>query len=368
MLSENLDIMLGEDHFSTRDRDASLNSNSVRRPESTASHDFGNGHENTHVNSKVINPGNFTESDQNLANANSSAEINRLSSELNSRLSRELDKITSSGNTQIERAISDAISNQILPQIHTVLNARSGQLTQNRWNVLSERPGFNPEKPYGEKTKKNPRCEQRNNYQSSSHPNLCAYDMVTGENASPTQASEFLTGRMPSGNHLNQSYDDLNLDTTIPAQDRLAPPVESDPISRLADVLTSIQNRPAAQQLTISPVNSNTMTFDGKNEKFELFEDLFHTMIKMQPEMSEQIKINHFHSLLKKNALQTFRNIGPANLNHRQLPNSNGTVWYLTQTRQNYHFFFKNSTKVQKRRLETMLKKRLTFSCLQNCH
>ena len=55
------------------------------------------------------------------------------------------------------------------------------------------------------------------------------------------------------------------------------------------------------------------MTFDGKSEKFERFEDLFHTMIKMQPEMSEQIKINHFHSLLRKNALQTFRNISTAN-------------------------------------------------------
>ena len=51
------------------------------------------------------------------------------------------------------------------------------------------------------------------------------------------------------------------------------------------------------------------MTFDGKTEKFELFEDLFHTMIKMQPSMTEQMKINHFHSLLRKGALQTFRNI-----------------------------------------------------------
>ena len=51
----------------------------------------------------------------------------------------------------------------------------------------------------------------------------------------------------------------------------------------------------------------------GKSEKFELFEDLFHTMIKMQPEMPEQMKINHFHSLLKKNALQTFRNINSTN-------------------------------------------------------
>ena len=54
------------------------------------------------------------------------------------------------------------------------------------------------------------------------------------------------------------------------------------------------------------------MTFDGKSEKFELFEDSFHTMIKMQPEMSEQMKINHFHSLLRKGALQT-SNISTAN-------------------------------------------------------
>ena len=55
------------------------------------------------------------------------------------------------------------------------------------------------------------------------------------------------------------------------------------------------------------------MTFDGKSEEFKLFEDLFHTMIKMQPEMSEQMKIKNFHSLIRKGALQTFRNISTAN-------------------------------------------------------
>ena len=55
------------------------------------------------------------------------------------------------------------------------------------------------------------------------------------------------------------------------------------------------------------------MTFDGKSEKFELFEDLLHTTIKMQPEMTEQMKINHFHPLLRKNALQTFRNNNSSN-------------------------------------------------------
>ena len=139
--------------------------------------------------------------------------------------------------------------------------------------------------------------------------------MVTGENESPILVPEFLTGRMPSRSHLNQYQDDLNAlhDTTIPAQERTAPAAESDPINRLADVLTGVQNRPTAQQLTIRPVNSKTMTFDGKSEEFELFEDLFHTMIKLQPEMSEQTKINHFYSLLRKNALQTFMKISTAN-------------------------------------------------------
>ena len=36
-------------------------------------------------------------------------------------------------------------------------------------------------------------------------------------------------------------------------------------------------------------------------------------MIKMQPESTEAIKINHFHSLLRKNALQTFRNNNSTN-------------------------------------------------------
>ena len=111
------------------------------------------------------------------------------------------------------------------------------------------------------------------------------------------------------------------LDTTIPAQ---LPPVPTnnrdvpsetpiDPINRLADVILGTNNKPSAQTLMVRPVSTTTLTFDGKSEKFELFEDLFHTMIKMQPDMTETMKINHFHSLLRKNALQTFRIISSAN-------------------------------------------------------
>ena len=175
--------------------------------------------------------------------------------------------------------------------------------------------------------------------------------MVTGDIESIVMVPEFLTERVSSRTALNQSHDDHNplLDTTVPAQVRVTPVAVRDPNIRLADALTNLQNRPTAQQLTIRPVNSNTMTFDGKSESFELFEDLFHTMIKMQPEMSEQMKINHFHSLLKKRALQTFRNISTGNKQTRvdvlfpdgntsnqslkRLLNINDTAGYLILTR-----------------------------------
>ena len=50
-------------------------------------------------------------------------------------------------------------------------------------------------------------------------------------------------------------------------------------------------------------------TFDGKSEKFELFEDLSRNNIKMYPHLTEIQKINYFHSLLRGDALQAFYNI-----------------------------------------------------------
>ena len=50
-------------------------------------------------------------------------------------------------------------------------------------------------------------------------------------------------------------------------------------------------------------------TFDGKSEKFELFEDLFQTSLKIHNQLTED-KIYYFHSLMRGDALQTFKNIG----------------------------------------------------------
>ena len=54
-------------------------------------------------------------------------------------------------------------------------------------------------------------------------------------------------------------------------------------------------------------------TFHGKSDKFELFEDLFQTSLKIDNQLTEENKINYFHSLMRGDALQTFKNITSPN-------------------------------------------------------
>ena len=49
-------------------------------------------------------------------------------------------------------------------------------------------------------------------------------------------------------------------------------------------------------------------TFEGKTEKFELFEDLFQTSLKIHNQLTEDDRINYLHSLRRGDALQTFKN------------------------------------------------------------
>ena len=148
------------------------------------------------------------------------------------------------------------------------------------------------------------------------------HHMVTGQTAQTNQFPDFLTGRTQTPrNPSSHQYQKLS---TQVSQDKNLSVVEQTPrnqnldanssINRLVDAVAGIttQQRPQAATM-LKPVSTNTLIFDGKNEKFDLFEDLFHTMLKMQPEMTEAMKINHFHAHLRKEALQTFRDISAIN-------------------------------------------------------
>ena len=129
---ENLDVMLGENHFDDAEREESLDSNLARWPERSTSDNFGNRDENMYLNHRGICSGSNNDYGQHLVDTNSHAEINRLSSELNSRISREIDEMMISVSVQIPRAINDAISNQVLSQIQNAITAGSGHVTRKR--------------------------------------------------------------------------------------------------------------------------------------------------------------------------------------------------------------------------------------------
>ena len=54
-------------------------------------------------------------------------------------------------------------------------------------------------------------------------------------------------------------------------------------------------------------------TFEGKSEKFELFEDFFQTSLIIHNQLTEEDKINYFHSPMRGDALQTFKTITSPN-------------------------------------------------------
>ena len=239
--------------------------------------------------------------------------LETFSNEFNLRLSQEMDSMMSMIHSQINRAISNAIAERVIPEIQNIVSSMSSSGNRDTEASVSPNSQENRECSSGFKSKfakkdSQSACDLRDIAGRSHY-------MVTGANETQQQIPELLNGRIHSIPNLErqQSNHNVSLDTTLPAPDPEVPESTQDPLNRLADVFVNLQNKP--QTMTIRPVQTTPMTFDGKSEKFKLFEDLFHTMIKMQPAMTEQMKINHFHSLLRKGALQTFRNI---NSNNRQ--------------------------------------------------
>ena len=277
-------------------------------------------------------------------NSEITVETTRLiNDEISAQMSRKFNEIKDSMNLQIQDAITTAITSSVLPSIQNMLDTQgrpnftvvdrgsnglhSGPRTTKSTmeDLRSSELHRDPEVENQQKTWENrPKtCFTRENDRHRSRDgSIDSYtseqnrDMVTGAKLTPPMVPEFLTGRpMQSRTPLQRQHSNLHEspDQGPHVQETPSQNTPSDPINRLAEAIAGIHNRPSAQTLMVRPVSTTTLTFDDKSEKFELFEDLFHTMIKMQPDMTETMKINHFHSLLRKNALQTFRNINTAN-------------------------------------------------------
>ena len=316
--TENLDVMLGSyprnelGNDSDRDGEIDLRSDRTRGDPLQNSEDF----------RSLLNS-------NSRENSESTVETMRL---VNSEITKKIDELRRELNSQLVDVINSAITEKVLPDIRNLISSQNpvfrdevdqrssglnrtteAKFVKNAWKGNSKlNMATSSQQDYFRRNSENSQSKDdghEEDIMTNSH------DMVTGAKPTPRTVPEFLTGRPMHSREETQNSHSPRIQTL-----ENVPPVQetdvtdgSDPIRRLADVLVGMNNKSSTQTLMVRPVSTTTLTFDGKSEKFELFEDLFHTMVKMQPEMTETMKINHFHSLLRKNALQTFRNISTAN-------------------------------------------------------
>ena len=310
--------------------------------------------ENTVVN-EGTNDRDFTvgtSNDSSIVNGNAMS-VKTLERCFNERIDREMNNITDTVEDRIQNAVLTAIDNIVAPKIELAIrsiNASSGRdvTSVSANSERKERVGLSASFENASRNNdtldvSNVNDETRHNIpdevselsapethfdrQAHTHhlvtvPSNPNHHMKAEQTAQTNQFPEFLTGCIVTPRN-PPSHQYQNLSTQV-SQDNNLPVVQQTPrnqnldannsLNRLADAIAGIANQQRPQAATmLKPVSTNTLVFDGKNEKFELFEDSLHTMLKMQPEMTEAMKINQFHAHLRKEALQTFRNLSALN-------------------------------------------------------
>ena len=305
--------------------------------------------------SKGTNDRDFTvsNSSDDTAVNESAVNVKTLERCFNERIDREMINIDDTFEERIQNAILTAIDNIVAPKIELTIRLINASSGRDVTSVIAnsergERAGINASFENASENNNilrvsNVNDETRQNipdevselsvpetpfdWQPHTHhmvtgPSNPDHHMVTGQRAQTDQFPEFLTGRILAPRNPS-SHQYQNLSTQV-SQDNNLPVVEQTPgnqnsdanisINRISDAIAGIttQQRPQAATM-LKPVSTNTLIFDGKNKKVELFEDLFHILLKMQPEMTEAMKINNFYAHLRKEALQTFKNISASN-------------------------------------------------------
>ena len=136
-------------------------------------------------------------------------------------------------------------------------------------------------------------------------------DMVTGvQEEIPHCSSGTCSGKLNKARSTSQpQFRSENTPATTEADQILLA------FQQLATNINSADVNTVSNRISKLPKSFTTTrpTFDGKSEKFELFEDLFQTSLKIHNQLTEEDKINYILSLMRGDALQTFKNIDSPN-------------------------------------------------------
>ena len=246
--------------------------------------------------------------------------ITQVSEEIEGRVTKRLSKEFSRTENRILGALArldDFLMNPLLP-------GHSGTTPEPSRNALNTSQGTNEDD-----SQNDPRPEAglfHGQMTQNSGPEY-GHDMVTGATEqignchSMTGVHEEVTYCSPS---ISSGKQKKNRSTSQPQfrSENTPATIEADQVFLALQQLAN-NNKSANFHNNINTISklprslTTTMpTFDGKTEKFELFEDLFQTSLKIHNQLIEDNRINYFHSLMSGDALQTFKNInGPTREN-----------------------------------------------------
>ena len=256
--------------------------------------------------------------------------ITQVSEEIEGRVTKRLSKEFSRAENRILGALAqldDFLMNPLLP-------GRSGTTTEPTRNASGNNQGTNEVDsqniPHPEaglfhgQTTRNAGLEDCHDMVTGA---TARHDMVTGETEQNrnchdmTGVHEEVMYCSPSTSSRKQKKDQSTSQPQIRSENTPAT-IEADQIllalQQLANNNNSANFHNNINRISKMPKSLTTTmpTFDGKTEKFELFEDLFQTSLKIHNQLTEDDRINYFHSPMRGDALQTFKNInGPTREN-----------------------------------------------------
>ena len=154
-------------------------------------------------------------------------------------------------------------------------------------------------------------CYRPNMVRRASEEMRNGLDMVTAvQEDTPFCSSGISSGKQKTARSTSQPhFRSENTPATIEA-DQILLALQQLPTNSNSSNVNNNSNRISKLPKSLT---TTMPTFDGNSEKFQLFEDLFQTSLKIHNQLTEEDKINYFHSLMRGDALQTFKNISSPN-------------------------------------------------------
>ena len=259
--------------------------------------------------------------------------ITQLSEEIEGRVSKKLSQEFSRTESRILGALSKLdeflLNQQITTHSETVpgtfRNTNVGNLGTNEDDSASDP---HPEAGiFGDQTTQNfsPK-DCRDMVTGATEEIRNGHDMVTAvQEEFPYCSSEISSAKQKKARSTSQpQFRSENTPATIEADQILLA------IQQLATNSNSANVNNNSNKISKLPKSLTTTmpTLNGKSEMFELSEDLFQTSLKIHNQLTEEDKIYYFHSLMRGDALQTFKNMSS--------PNREGLTEILTVFRRKY--------------------------------